>query len=271
MDNRAIGVFDSGMGGLTAVRELISFMPGEDIVYFGDTGRVPYGGRSAETIVKYAKQDVAFLRTFDLKAILVACNTVSTTALSVLKKENDLPILDVVEPAALAAMKATRGKRIGIIGTKATIRSNAYAEIIQKEMPEAELFSAACPLFVPLVEDGRVRRGDRVVELVTEEYLRPLKECGVDTLVLGCTHYPLLWDVISDFMGSDVTLINSGKECSLSLKRLLTERDMLNSKETDGVRHYYASDSAEDFADRASVFLGVGISGLAERVEIERY
>ena len=156
MDNRPIGVFDSGMGGLTCVRQMIRLLPGEDIVYFGDTGRVPYGGRSADTIVRYARQDVAFLRSFDLKAIVIACGTVSTTALDVLKRENDLPILGVVQPAAKAAVEATKTGNIGVIGTKATIRSGEYTRALRALRPELEIYTRACPLFVPLAEEGWV-------------------------------------------------------------------------------------------------------------------
>ncbi len=271
MDTRPIGVFDSGMGGLTAVRRMIRLLPGEDIVYFGDTGRVPYGGRSAETIVRYARQDVAFLRSFDLKAIVIACGTVSTTALDVLRRENDLPILGVVQPAARAAADATRTGRIGVIGTKATIRSGAYEAGIRVLLPQARLVAQACPLLVPLVEDGRVRRGDAVTERVVEEYLAPVKAAGVDTLVLGCTHYPLLADVISDYMGGDVTLIDTGEEAARAAAALLEERGRLNDPARAGERRYYASDSAEDFAATAALFLGKDISGRVERVAIETY
>ncbi len=271
MDTRPIGVFDSGMGGLTAVRQMIRLLPGEDIVYFGDTGRVPYGGRSAETIVRYARQDVAFLRSFDLKAIVIACGTVSTTALSVLRSENSIPVLGVVEPAAKAAVAASRGGNIGVIGTKATIRSGAYEAAIRALLPEAKLVAKACPLLVPLVEDGRVRRGDAVTERVVEEYLSSVKAAGVDTLVLGCTHYPLLRDVIGDYMGADVTLIDTGEEAARAVAALLEAQGQLNDVSRKGERHYYASDSAEDFAATAALFLGKDISDRVERVAIENY
>ena len=200
MDDRPIGVFDSGLGGLTTVRELCRLLPEEDIVYFGDTGRVPYGSRSRETIVKYARQDVAFLRTFDLKTIVIACGTVSTTALDVLAAENPIPVLGVVAPAARAAARATRSGSIGLIGTQASIRSGAYERLIRAENPAARVLAQPCPLFVPLVENGRFRPGDVVIETVAAEYLAPLKEAGVDTLVLGCTHYPLLEKVIGAYM-----------------------------------------------------------------------
>ena len=271
MDNRSIGVFDSGMGGLTAVRQMIRLLPGEDIVYFGDTGRVPYGGRSVETIVRYARQDVAFLRSFDLKAIVIACGTVSTTALDVLKGENAIPILGVVQPAAAAVAKLTKSGSIGVIGTKATIRSGAYEAAIRALLPTARLTTRACPLLVPLVEDGRVQRGDPVTERVVEEYLAPVKTAGVDTLVLGCTHYPLLMDVISDYMGEGVTLIDTGEQAAMAVAALLKEQDKLNDPARAGHRRYYASDSAEDFAATAKLFLGKDISDRVERVAIENY
>lgn len=272
MDSRAIGVFDSGMGGLTTVRELIRRLPGEDVVYFGDTGRVPYGSRSPETIRKYARQDVKFLRTFDLKAIVIACGTVSTTALDTLRKENaPLPIIGVVEPAAKAAAQATRNGKIGLIGTKATIASGSYERVLKTILPQAEVTSLACPLFVPAVENGRYQAGDRLVELLVEEYLTPMKERGVDTLVLGCTHYPLLSEAIAAFMGEEVTLISSGGACVDSVEELLERQDMKSPKADGGLRRYFASDSAQDFTALASIFLGENINGKAEKIAIENY
>ena len=271
MDKRPIGVFDSGMGGLTAMRQMIRLLPGEDIVYFGDTGRVPYGGRSAETIVRYARQDVAFLLGFDLKAIVIACGTVSTTALGLLKSENDVPLLGVVEPAAKAAAAASRNGRIGVIGTKATIRTGAYETAIRKLLPNVYLTANACPLLVPLVEEGRVKRGDPVTERVVEEYLAPVKAQGVDTLVLGCTHYPLLRDVIADYMGDDVTLIDTGEQAARAAAALLAERGQLSDPARVGERRYFASDSAADFAAMAELFLGSSVAGRVERVAIENY
>ena len=271
MDRRPIGVFDSGMGGLTAVRELIHLMPEEDIVYFGDTGRVPYGSRSRDTIIKYARQDVAFLKTFDLKAVVIACGTVSTTALEVLEQENPIPVLGVVRPAVAEAAAATRSGKIGLIGTQATIRTGAYEKYIAKLLPGAQVTARACPLFVPLVENGRFRPGDRVAEMVAEEYLAPLKEAGVDTLVLGCTHYPLLSQVIGNFMGPGVTLINTGAACARQVAAMLARRDGLNSPDHAGERRYFASDSAADFAALASIFLGRDITSAVEQVDITKY
>ena len=271
MDRRPIGVFDSGLGGLTTVRELCRLLPGEDIVYFGDTGRVPYGSRSRETIIRYARQDVAFLRTFDLKLIVIACGTVSTTALDTLSRENSIPVLGVVDPAARAAARATRNGRIGLIGTQASIRSGAYEALIHDADPDARVTAQACPLFVPLVENGRFRRGDVVIETVAAEYLEPLKEAEVDTLVLGCTHYPLLQDVISHQMGEGVTLVNAGAEGARAAAARLTADDALSGRSQGGNCRYFVSDRQEDFSRLASIFLGWDVTGAVGQVDISRY
>lgn len=271
MDNRPIGVFDSGMGGLTTVRALAKQLPAEDIVYFGDTGRVPYGGRSQETIVRYARQDVAFLRTFDLKAVVIACGTVSSAALGVLSAEQDIPIFGVVGPTALRAAQVTRNNKIGLIATAATVRTGAYERIMRHANPMAEITSLACPLFVPLVENGRTQPGDIVIETVVREYLTPLKEKGIDTLVLGCTHYPLLKDVIGAFMGPEVTLLDSGAE----VVRQVAERLSASGQEADPGREgrcrWYVSDSTEGFQSLASLFLGRPVTEPVEQISIEDY
>ena len=271
MDDRPIGVFDSGLGGLTAVREIRSILPFENIIYFGDTSRVPYGGRSQEILLKYARQDVHFLRSFDIKALLVACGTVSTTALPTLEKESDLPILGVVEPACRRALAVTRNKRVGLIATAASVRSGAYERTIAAMDGEVTVIARACPLFVPLVENGRYRVGDSVIETVAREYLTPLKETGIDTLMLGCTHYPLLMEIIGEIMGPEVTLINAGAEAARALRGELEARDML-AQRPQGETTLYASDSPADFAALAGQFLcrpiGKDAVGL---VDIERY
>ncbi len=271
MDPRPIGVFDSGLGGLTTVRELRRLLPGEDIVYFGDTGRVPYGSRSRETIIRYARQDVAFLRTFDLKLIVIACGTVSTTAMEVLARENPIPVLGVVAPAADAAARATRSGKIGLIGTQASIRSGAYEALIHARDPMAQVISQPCPLFVPLVENGRFRPGDVVIETVVSEYLAPLKRRGVDTLVLGCTHYPLLEEVISNFMGPDVTLVNAGAEGARAAAERLTFEGALSNRTEGGGCRYFVSDRQEDFSRLASIFLGWDVTGQVGQVDIGQY
>ena len=220
MDKRAIGVFDSGLGGLTAVRRLHALMPQENIIYFGDTGRVPYCTRGRDIITKYARQDVAFLRQYG---------------------------------------------RVGVIGTAATIRSGAYEKYLHKKDGTLDLFTQACPLFVPLVENGRVHRGDVVIETVVKEYLTPLKDAGVDTLILGCTHYPLLEEVIGDFMGPDVTLIDSGAEAA---NLASTQFD---PNEGTGTTQYFVSDDPQGFDQLAELFLQEKVDVGAELVDISRY
>lgn len=270
MDNRPVGVFDSGLGGLTAVRQLRRQLPGEDIIYFGDTARVPYGGRSRSTLMKYARQDIRFLLQFEIKAVVVACNTADTVR-SLVAPEFPVPVLGVVEPTAAAAVAATRNGRIGLIGTTATIRSGVYENTIRREKPDAEVRAVACPLFVPMVENGRTRPGDIVIETLVREYLQPLRDWGCDTLVLGCTHYPLLMDVIGDFMGSGTALINSGEEAARALAGELARRQLLSAPGRQGKSRYYVSDSVDDFAALAGQFLCCSLDGSVERVEIEQY
>lgn len=271
MDTRPIGVFDSGLGGLTAVRSLRQLLPREHLVYFGDTARVPYGGRSRETLLKYARQDVRFLRSFDLKAILVACGTVSTTSLDTLQAENGLPIVGVVEPTCRRALAVTQNHRIGMIATLASVRSGAYEALLRRLDPAVEVRSLACPLFVPLVESGRFRPGDVVIETVAREYLTPMRESGIDTLILGCTHYPLLTEIIAGIMGPEVHLVSAGEESAFELKRQLKGRDLLAPMEQAGETDFYVSDRTEDFEAIASVFLREELRHTAHWVDIEKY
>lgn len=271
MDTRPIGVFDSGLGGLTAVRELARIMPEEDLVYFGDTGRVPYGGRSKDILVRYARQDVAFLRTFNPKAVVIACGTVSSTALDALREENGVPIFGVVEPAAHAAAQLTRNGRVGLIGTKATIRSGAYERALARLKPGVEVTARACPLLVSLVENGRFSPGDIVAETIVSEYLTPVKAAGADTLILGCTHYPLMRAVISACMGPGVSLVDVGEQCARWVKQQLEWDGLRNGRPGAGRRRYYVSDSAGDFSELASVFLGENVAGEVEQIDITAY
>ena len=271
MDTRPIGVFDSGLGGLTAVRALRRILPGEDLVYFGDTARVPYGGRSRETLIRYARQDLRFLRSFDLKAILVACGTVSTTSLDVLQAENDLPIVGVVEPTCRRALAVTKNRRVGMIATLASVRSGAYEAALRRLDAGVEVFCQPCPLFVPLVENGRFRPGDVVIETVAREYLTPLLEWGCDTLILGCTHYPLLEEVVGNICGPGVTLVSAGEESAFELTRLLTAGDLRAGPERRGTAEFYVSDRAEDFEGVASIFLQEDIHHMARRIDIDNY
>ena len=269
MDNRPIGVFDSGLGGLTAVAEIRKILPSENIIYFGDTSRVPYGGRSKEILLKYARQDVAFLRSFDIKAIVVACGTVSTTALPTLREENALPLLGVVEPVCRRAVKLTKNKKVGMIATAASVRSGTYETVIRDLDADIQVVSRACPLFVPLVENGRYRVGDSVIETVAQEYLAPLKQEKIDTLILGCTHYPLLTEVIAKIMGPEVELINAGVEAAWELKRTLTAENLL-AQDRPGETTLYASDLNGDFKELAGCFLQQEVPQV-QPVDIDRY
>ena len=271
MDTRPIGVFDSGLGGLTAVRVLRRILPEEDLIYFGDTARVPYGGRSRETLLRYARQDMRFLRSFDLKAVLIACGTVSTTSLEILQQENDLPIVGVVESTCRRCLAVTKKRRVGMIATLASVRSGAYETALRRLDPGVEVFCQPCPLFVPLVENGRVRPGDVVIETVAREYLTPLLEWGADTLILGCTHYPLLEEVIARACGRSVTLVSAGEESAFELKRLLTAQGLRAPEGRRGEAEFYVSDRAEDFENMASIFLQENIHHMARRIDIDKY
>lgn len=271
MDARPIGVFDSGLGGLTALRELARIMPEEDLIYFGDTGRVPYGSRSRETIIGYARQDVAFLNTFDPKAVVIACGTVSTTALEVLRQECAVPIFGVVEPAARAAARLTRNGRVGLIGTQASIRSGAYERALAALDPHVAVTAQACPLLVPLVENGRYQSGDPVTATVVAEYLAPMKAQGVDTLVLGCTHYPLLRGVIAEYMGEEVSLVDVGEQCAHWVAAQLSARELRTGRTEPGSRRYFVSDSPGGFGRLASVFLGEDVTADVRQIDITIY
>ncbi len=261
-----IGIFDSGLGGLTAVKEMIKLSPSEELIYFGDTGRVPYGNRSSATITKYACQDAAFLMSKKVDAIVVACGTVSTTSIAHLKETLPIPVIGVVEPSAEAAVKATANGKIAVIGTAATIRSGAFEKAIKELMPEAEVVTQACPLFVPLVESGFVQDDCEITRLAAEHYLGKVKESGADTLILGCTHYPIIAGVISKVL-PDVTLINSGAEAA---KKAL---EVLGKKENRGCGSvsYYVSDDPTMFVSNASLFLGKEVKGTVDKININEY
>lgn len=267
MDSRAIGIFDSGFGGLTAAREVIDLAPTEDIVFFGDNARIPYGTKTASIITKYSLQDISFLLSRDVKLIIVACGTVSSTLAEEYARRVPVPYITVIEPTALAAKKATRNKRIGILGTAATVRSGAFENALSALDPEIETVSVACPLFVPLVENGYIQKDCEITRLAAAEYLAPLKKAGVDTVILGCTHYPLISEVISDLMGRDVTLIDSGFETAKYAVELLKEKNLHN--ESGGVLRFYTSDNAEDFARGAKLFMGDSLPEKAETVAID--
>lgn len=269
MDNRSIGVFDSGLGGLTAVKQIMKELPDENVIYFGDTGRVPYGTRSHETILKYTKSDIRFLKSFDVKMIVIACGTASSVALPGVKDEFDTPIVGVVDATVYAAVRATRNKKIGILGTPGTIKSGSYERLIKEYDPDMCTFTRACPLFVPLVENGHFNTP--VTKLVIEEYLEEIRAQGVDTLILGCTHYPLMKEAIREYMGDDVTLIDPGAEVALYLKKRLARDDAFGDKFNKKPYEYYVSDSVEGFSSLASIFLEKTIDGQVEKIDIERY
>ncbi len=270
-DNRPIGVFDTGLGGLTAMRALTALLPEEDIVYFGDTARVPYGTRSKEIIFKYLRQDIAFLRSFDVKALVIACGTASTAGLPALHAEYEFPLLGVVEPAVEAAVAATKNRRVGLIATPAAVYSGAYEAALSARDAHVFVTSQACPLLVPLVENGRGFPGDIVAETVLEEYLAPLKAAGVDTLILGCTHYPLLAALIARCMGPAVTLVDSGEEVARETVRRLSGTDSLCRRGEPGRHRYFVSDSPPAFAKNAALFLGHPLDGELETMDIESY
>jgi len=277
MDNRPIGIFDSGLGGLTAVKEMASLLPEERIVYFGDTGRVPYGTRSRETIEKYTAQDIAFLLKMDVKAILAACGTASSVGLlcGAFRDGTGYPVkvMGVVESAAAAAVRMSRNGVIGVLGTGATIRHGAYERAIKAINPAVSVVNQACPLFVPLVENGYFQANNEMARLAAAEYLEGVKTAGADTVILGCTHYPLMADVISGELGDGVTLIDSGREAAKSLAVYLKEENLLaDGRVAAGgtpVKHrYYVSDCVDGFGRYAKMFMGHGIDGSVERVEI---
>ena len=272
MDNRPIGVFDSGMGGLTTVRRMHEIMPHENIIYFGDTGRVPYGTRSPDAILHYTRQDVAFLRSFDIKAIVVACNTASSYALEEVRKDEDIPVIGVINAGARAAVSATRNGKIGVIGTEGTIKSGTYGAVLREMKPGVEVFGRACPLFVPLVEEGLFH--DSVTDEIASRYLSSLKEKYIDTLVLGCTHYPLLRSTVGKIMGDSVTLVNPAYETAVQLRTLLASMEMGNDEgkalPLEEKYQFFVSDLAEKFTDFATAILPDEVKNTVQ-IDIEEY
>lgn len=262
MKNRPIGIFDSGIGGLTVLKEMRRELPAEDLVYFGDTAHVPYGTKSKETITRFSVDNVTFLQSFDVKAVIVACNTASSLALETLKDRFALPMIGVIEPGAAQALKQTKNGRIGVIGTKATIGSGAYEACLKRIDPSVKVFSEACPLFVPLVEEGWLD-GD-VASKVAKSYLAPLKNFGIDTLILGCTHYPLLMDTIRKTLGPSVRLVNSAEETAREAKRLLERLKLGRPPARASEMRFYVSDEPEQFRTLGERFLGQSIRAVAK-------
>ena len=268
--NAPLGGFDSAIGGLAVAREIMRNLPSEKIVYFGDTARLPYGSKSKDTIIRYSRQIVRFLQSRGVKAIVVACNTASALALDTLEKEIDIPIIGVVKPGARVAAQATESKRVGVIATEATIRSGLYTKLIQEIDPEISVIGKPCPLFVPLVEEGW--RKDPITEMIARRYLEVLQEQDIDTLILGCTHYPLLRKLIGDIMGDKVRLVNPAYETSMVLKNLLADQHMENqggTKEEFPYR-FYVSDAAEKFKEFANSILPYDVER-TKQINLEEY
>ncbi len=263
-----IGVFDSGIGGLTVVRELFRQLPGESIVYFGDTARVPYGTKSDETIQKFALEDARFLEEQGVKFIVVACNTVSSNSLDLLKKSISMPVEGVIQPGARAAVGATRSGRVGVIGTDSTIASRAYERAIRDLDKNIRIFARSCPLFVPLAEEGWI--DDPVTARVAERYLSHLRRCQVDVLVLGCTHYPLLKDVIARTMGPEVVLIDSATATAAEVSRILDREHLRNTGASPPEHHFYVSDLPRRFGEVGERFLGSSLAHVVRVNNLER-
>lgn len=266
-----IGVFDSGVGGLTVMREIMRQIPNEKLIYFGDTARVPYGGKSKETVTRYSRQIVHFLQENHVKAIVVACNTASAYALETLEKEIQIPIIGVVKPGAKVAAETTKNGKIGVIGTEGTVLSNIYPTYIRDIKKQVQVLQKACPLFVPLVEEGLLE--DPVTDEIAKRYLAELIDLDIDTLILGCTHYPLIRDTIGRIMGSQVNLVNPAYETARELKELLEREALLNSRHPElGSNQYqfFVSDGAEKFKNFANSIIKYGILS-AKIVSAEDY
>ena len=269
--NAPVGVFDSGVGGLTVAREIMRQIPEERIVYFGDTARVPYGNKSKDTILRYSRQIIRFLRTREVKAIVIACNTASAYALDTVAAESDIPIIGVINAGARTAVQATRNGKIGVIGTEGTIGSGIYTRVMKQLKPDIQVTGKPCPLFVPLVEEGLLH--DSVTDEIASRYLSVLKGKYIDTLVLGCTHYPLLRSTLRRLMGEDVVLVNPAYETAIELKQLLEERGI----ERDGAEplqgekyQFFVSDLAEKFTSFATSILPNEVKE-TRKIDIENY
>lgn len=266
-----IGMFDSGVGGLSVAKEIMRQLPNEKIVYFGDTARVPYGGKSKDTILRYSRQIIRFLQTKNVKAIVIACNTASAFALEEIKAEIDIPIIGVVKPGAKTAVETTKNNKIGVIGTEGTINSAIYEEFIHKLKSDIKVYGKACPLFVPLVEEGWL--DDDVTKEVVKRYLTELMDKDIDTLIMGCTHYPMLKDVIGEVMGEGVKLVNPAYETAVGLAEMLKKKNILadaNNMTNEEKYDFYVSDAPDKFKKFADSILSLNVKG-AEKIDIEDY
>ena len=270
-NEKPIAVFDSGLGGLTVFREILRQLPDENLIYFGDTARVPYGSKSRETIIHYTEQILNFLRTKEVKAIVVACNTVSAYALEELKDRVEVPIIGVVKPGAYAAVKQTKSRRVGVMGTEGTVRSGLYPSYIHEIDPSVLVFQKPCPLIVPLVEEGLWE--DPLTTEVVRRYTRVFREEHIDTVIMGCTHYPLVRDTIRKVLGDDVMLVNPAYETTAALKRILEEKELLRPMDapvTGPPYRFYVSDDPEKFKEFASRVLRFDIPE-TRKIDIEAY
>ncbi|MCR4730554.1 MAG: glutamate racemase [Saccharofermentans sp.] len=273
-DNRPVGVFDSGIGGLTVLREIWKTVPEESTIYFGDNSRSPYGTKSRSTIIRYSLQNMKFLESKGVKMIVVACNTASAYAYEELKKRAGVPVVEVVTPGADVACRATKNGKIGIIATKGTISTGVYKKAVEDRaeelgMKNIEIYQQACPLFVSLAEEGWWDK--EVTKLTAEEYLKPLKDAGVDTLVMACTHYPLLSKVIQEVMGDNVVLVNTGEATAKVVKELLDKEGTASVGNNNPVREFYTSDEPELFEQVATPFLGEGLPSGTKHFTTDRY
>lgn len=267
-----VGVFDSGVGGLTVAREIMRQLPNERIVYFGDTARVPYGSKSKNTVVKYSRQIIKFLETKNVKAIVIACNTATALALDDIKKDLEIPIIGVVKPGAKVAVEKTKNNKIGIIATEATVNSHMYTDVIKKYNRDIEVYTKACPLFVSLVEEGWIK--DDVTYEVARRYLKEMQDKDIDTLVLGCTHFPLLRKLIGEVMGPEVELVNPAYETAVSLGKLLDKLGISAKDENryrGGMYEFYVSDAADKFKNFANTILPFRIDDNIAEANIEEY
>ncbi len=261
MPERAIGVFDSGVGGLTVLRELHNRVPEEPLVYLGDTARVPYGTKSALTVLRYAHEAARFLLDQRVKLLVVACNTASAVALDDLAERYQVPVIGVIEPGARRALQVTRNGRIGVVGTEGTIRSGAYERALLSGRSDVVVHTAACPLFVPLAEEGWACH--EVAHLAAREYLAPLLAANIDTLVLGCTHYPLLRKTLQDVAGPDVQLVDSAQETAKAVACRLDEYQLLHQRTPAPPPRYFVTDIPDRFERVGGAFLGKELQGVA--------